>query len=208
MQFTSVSDNRTSENTYMIYDEATSNGVIVDPGCDIEKILKMIEDKNIHIKYILLTHCHYDHIKSLNELKEKTGAEIVSGDNCSRNVKRININLSVYGLGYEINDVNIDRVIFDNEKLILDSLEIKCIYTPGHTDCSVCYIIDNEIFSGDTLFLRTCGRWDLPTGEFNTLEKSIKEKLYSLPDDMNVYPGHGEKTTIGYEKKYNFCIKL
>ena len=208
MQFTSVFDNQTSENTYMIYDENTLNGVIIDPGCDIDKILKMINEKNVKVKYILLTHCHYDHIKSVSLLKEKTGADIVTGDNCSRNIKEKNINLSVYGLGYEISDINTDKIIKDNEILIIDSLKIKCIYTPGHTDCSVCYITENEIFSGDTLFLRSCGRWDLPTGDFDTIEKSIKEKLYKLSDDMNVHPGHGGKTTIGYEKKYNFCIKI
>ncbi len=208
MQFTSVFDNQTSENTYMVYDEDTLNGVIIDPGCDIEKISTMIEEKNIKIKYILLTHCHYDHIKSVSSLIEKTGAQLVAGDNCSSNIKNININLSLYGLGYEISDIKTDIVLKDNEELVLDNIKIKCIYTPGHTDCSVCYVIENEIFSGDTLFLRSCGRWDLPTGDFSTIEKSIKEKLYIFDDDMNVHPGHGGSTTIGYEKKYNFCIKL
>ena len=197
-----------SDNTYLVYDESTRNGVIIDPGCTMDKIEKLIDDNNVHVKYIFLTHCHYDHIKSVNTLKEKTGAQLVTGDNCSINIKNININLSLYGLGYEISDIDADKILKDNEKLIFDNIEIKCIYTPGHTDCSVCFIIENEIFSGDTLFLRSCGRWDLPTGDFSTIEKSIKERLYSMPDDMNVHPGHGASTTIGYEKKYNFCIKL
>ena len=81
------------------------------------------------------------------------------------------------------------------------------MYTPGHTNCGVCYLMGNHIFVGDTLFLRNCGRWDLPTGDEMTLRKSIKEKLYTLPDDITVHCGHGSDTAIGYEKKFNFYVK-
>lgn len=208
MVFKSIFHNETSENTYLILDENTKNGVIIDPGCKIEKIEKLIKENGVCVKYILLTHCHYDHIESLIPLKELTGAEIVTGDNGSKNVGDIKMNLSMYGLGYPIDGVEADVVLKDGEILNLDSLEIKCIYTPGHTNCCVCYLCENELFAGDTLFLRSVGRWDLPTGDFAVLEKSIKEKLYTLPDDTAVHPGHGGATTIGYEKKYNFCVKL
>lgn len=208
MKFTSIFNSETNENTYLIYDENTKNGVIIDPGCTMEKIEAMINECGVNVSYILLTHCHYDHIMSLIPLKEKTSAKIVTGEACSRNVKNPSVNLSVYGLGYEIKDVNSDIILKDGESLILDGLEIKCIYTPGHTDCCVCYYIENELFCGDTLFLRNCGRWDLPTGDFEALKKSIKEKLYTLPDDTSVHSGHGHDTSIGYEKKYNFCVTL
>lgn len=208
MIYTSIFHNETSENTYLLYDENTKNGVIIDPGCKIEKILEMISENGVDIKYILLTHCHYDHIASLIELREITQAKVVTGDNGSSNIGDIEKNLSPYGLGYEIKDISSDIILSDGEKLTLDGLNIKCIYTPGHTNCGVCYLCENELFSGDTLFLRTVGRWDLPTGDYEILKKSIKEKIYTLPDEINVHPGHGDRTTIGYEKKFNFSVKL
>ncbi len=208
MKYTSVFDLETSENTYLVFDENTLNGVIIDPGCGIEKIIKMIDNNNVNIKYIFITHCHYDHIKSIVELKEKTGALIVSGDKGSENIGNPNINLSKHGLGYEIKDIKSDIILEDGEIFDLDGLKFKCIYTPGHTSCGVCYLIDNELFCGDTLFLRNCGRCDLPTGDFKTLENSIKNKLYILPDETVIHSGHGNDSTIGYEKKFNFYVIL
>ncbi len=207
MKYTSVFCNSTNENTYLVFDENTKNGVIIDPGCPLEKINKMISDMGVKVRYILLTHCHYDHIMSLIPLKEKTGAKIVTGKRGSINIGDPDINLTVAGLGYAIQDIKADIILKDGESLILDGLDIKCIYTPGHTNCGVCYYTDNELFCGDTLFLRSCGRWDLPTGNFEELERSIRERLYCLPDETVVHSGHGNDTTIGYEKKFNFCVK-
>ena len=197
-----------SDNTYLVYDESTRNGVIIDPGCTMDKIEKLIDDNNVHVKYIFLTHCHYDHIENVNPLKEKTGALVVSGDKCSENAGDVSKNLSLYGVGYKITGVKSDIILKDGDELKLDSLTFKCIYTPGHTDCGVCYLCENELFSGDTLFLRNVGRWDLPTGDLTALEKSIKGKLYTLPESTGVHPGHGNSTTIGYEKKFNLVVKL
>ena len=208
MKFTSVFDNKTSENTYLIFDENTLNGAIIDPGCSIEKIEKMIDENNVKVKYILLTHSHYDHISALIPLKEKTNALIVTSERGNLNIGNPSVNLSVYGLGYEIKDIKADKILSDGEVLEIDGVKIKCIYTPGHTDCGVCYLAENELFCGDTLFLRTCGRWDLPTADVKVLEKSIKEKLYKLEEETVVHPGHGESTTIGYEKKFNFVFKI
>ncbi len=208
MKYTSVFDLETSENTYLVYDENTLNGVIIDPGCDFNKIKKLIDDNNVKVKYIFITHCHYDHIKSIVELKDKTGALIVSGDKGSENLGNPDINFTKYGLGYEIKNIKSDIVLNDGEIFKLDSMEFKCIYTPGHTSCGVCYLIDNELFCGDTLFLRNCGRCDLPTGDFKTLESSIRNKLYVLPDETVIHSGHGNDSTIGYEKKFNFYVIL
>lgn len=207
MKYTSIFYNETDENTYLVFDESTKNGVIIDPGCSVEDIEKMIEDNGVKVRYILLTHCHYDHIMSLVPLKEKTGAAIVTGDKGSINIGDPFINLTEHGLGYRIEDIRSDVILNDGESLILDGLEIKCIYTPGHTNCGVCYLIENELFSGDTLFLRSCGRWDLPTGDDKILFDSIRKKLYTLPDKTTVHPGHGHDTQIGYEKKFNFCVR-
>ena len=208
MKYSSVFHNETGENTYLVFDENSKNGVIIDPGCEIDKIVKLIDDNNVNVKYIFITHCHYDHIMSIVELKNRTNALIVSGDKGSENLGNPSVNLTKYGLGYEIKNIKSDIILNDGDDLELDNLSFKCIYTPGHTDCSVCYYIENELFCGDTLFLRNCGRWDLPTGDFNALQNSIKEKLYVLPDETVVHSGHGHDTNIGYEKKYNFCVKL
>lgn len=207
MKYKSIFFNETNENTYLVYDENTKNGVIIDPGCSLEQIEKLINDNGAAVKYILLTHCHYDHIMSMLPLKEKTGAKLVTGDKGSLNIGDPHINLTKSGLGYPIENISSDIVLADGEILSVDGLDIRCIYTPGHTDCGVCYLCENELFCGDTLFLRSCGRWDLPTGDQDTLKKSIKEKLYTLPDETAVHSGHGADTTIGYEKKYNFFIK-
>ncbi|MGN0164177.1 MAG: MBL fold metallo-hydrolase [Candidatus Ornithomonoglobus sp.] len=207
MKYTSIFYNETNENTYLVFDENTKNGVIIDPGCSMSQIEKMLEENDVTVKYIFLTHCHYDHIMSVVPLKEKTGAKIVTGDKGSINIGDPNINLTQYGLGYAIEGIKSDIVLKDGEELRLDGLAFKCIYTPGHTNCGVCYYIENELFCGDTLFLRSCGRWDLPTGNQETLFKAIKEKLYTLPDATVVHSGHGHDTEIGYEKKFNFCVK-
>lgn len=207
MKYTSIFYNGTNENTYLIFDENTRNGIIIDPGCSMDQIEQMINENNVTVKYIFLTHCHYDHIMSLVPLKEKTGALIVSGDKGSLNLGNPNVNLTAYGLGYTIDNIKSDIILKDGEEFTMDGVTVKCIYTPGHTNCSVCYHIENELFCGDTLFLRSCGRWDLPTGDELTLGKSIREKLYTLPDETVIHSGHGEDSTIGYEKKYNFCVK-
>lgn len=207
MRYTSISDNYTDENTWLVYDENTKNGFIIDPGCRIEDIKSMINENGVRVKYVLLTHCHYDHIMSIIPLKELTGALIVTGDKGGINIGDPDINLTAMGLGYKIEDVHSDIVLNDGETLIIDGLEIKCIYTPGHTNCGVCYLIENELFCGDTLFLRSFGRYDLPTGDLAQLTDSIKNKLYTLPEETAVHPGHGKDTSIGYEKKYNFFVK-
>ena len=197
----------TDENTYIVYDENTKNGLVIDPGCDYNNILKSANEDNVKIKYVLITHCHYDHISDLEPLRAATGALLVSGDKGSINVTDPDINLTYSGLGKEISAKRSDIVLKDGEELDMDGIKIKCIYTPGHTNCGVCYLMGDHIFVGDTLFLRNCGRWDLPTGDETTLRRSIKEKLYTLPEDIIVHCGHGGDTSIGYEKKFNFYVK-
>lgn len=197
----------TDENTYIVYDENTKNGFVIDPGYKTEGILKAASDDGINIKYILITHCHYDHIEFMEELREKTGAFLISGDNASVNIGKPEINHSYSGLGYNISAKKSDIILSNGEEFTVDGIKVKCIYTPGHTNCGVCYIIENHVFVGDTLFLRSIGRSDLPTGDAKTLEKSIKEKLYTLRDDTIVHSGHGNDTEIGYEKKFNLFVK-
>ena len=207
MKFKRIENYKTSENSYIVYDEVSKNGFVIDPGCETEDILKAAAEDEINIKYVFLTHCHYDHIEYMEDLREKTSALLVCSKNCADNIKNPMINLSQMGLGYKIIAKDAEIVFDDNEDFKIDGISVKCIYTPGHTNCSACFMVENEMFCGDTLFLRNCGRWDLPTGDEMTLVKSVKEKIYTLDENINLHPGHGEKTTIGYEKKFNFFIK-
>ena len=204
MQIKIFNNYHNDENTYLLYKNGT--GVVIDPGNSETDIISFANENGIDIKYIMLTHCHYDHIEFLEPLRKKTGAKLISGDNCAANVVNPRMNLSIFGLGYELSPQKPEIILSDGEVFNADGMEFKCIYTPGHTNCSVCYIIENRIFAGDTLFLRSCGRWDLPTGDENTIVKSIREKLYTLDDTMAVYPGHGRETTIGYEKQFNMFV--
>lgn len=191
------------QNCFLVYNGENMEGFLIDPGVDTFKILKEVENTGVCVKYILLTHCHYDHIYSVNELRG--GRKLVCGRNCAENIKNSSKSLS-YVTGNEFLIDTPDIIISDNEEIILSGIKIKAIETPGHTNCSVCYLTGNTLFSGDTLFKRNVGRWDLPTGDEETLKKSIKQKLYTLPDDTVVMCGHGSDTTIGYEKNYNFFV--
>lgn len=185
------------QNCYLLTENGF--GILIDPGLDTLKIMKETED--ITINYILLTHCHFDHLYSLNKIRGEK--KVVGTKNCSFNMIRPEISLA----GSEaIPDASCDIKMEDGEEMDFDGIRIKCIHTPGHTNGSCSYLIENNLFSGDTLFLNSVGRWDLPTGNLDVLKDSIKNKLYKLSDDINVFPGHGEKTTIGNEKKYNGFI--
>lgn len=178
------------QNCYLI--EENGKGIIIDPGMDTEKILKETED--IEINYILLTHCHFDHIFSCNYIKKR----IAGSENCSKNLKNPQIVLCNTFV-----EKGCDIILKDGEVRDFDGIQVECIYTPGHTNGCVCYKIGENLFTGDTLFRRNIGRCDLPTGDFDELERTVRNILYKFENETVVYPGHGENTTIGYEKKNN-----
>lgn len=205
MEIEILNNYHTDENTYLLHENGV--GVVIDPGYNAEEIVKSASALKVTITHVMITHCHYDHIEFLEELRALTGAKLISGDKGSINVTDPDINLTLAGLGRAVSAKKSDIVLGDGEEITIGTMKIKCIYTPGHTNCGVCYLVEDKIFVGDTLFLRNCGRWDLPTGDEETLIKSVREKLYTLDDNIKVCPGHGRETTIGYEKKFNFYIK-
>lgn len=200
-----INNYMTDENTYIVY--KNDGAIVIDPGNSADEIIKKANELGVKIKYIFITHCHYDHIEYLEELRSKTGAELVSSKFGSINIGDPSINLSVSGLGYEISAKKSDIIMNDNEEKAFCGMNFKCIYTPGHTNCGACYLSENNLFTGDTLFLRSIGRSDLPTGNSDTLFNSIKEKLYTLDENIKCFCGHGKPTEIGYEKKFNFYVK-
>ncbi|OEH84575.1 hypothetical protein BHU72_08705 [Desulfuribacillus stibiiarsenatis] len=190
-------------NCYVIYDEQSKNGFIVDPGSlDIHDILEIIESEQLQIQYILLTHGHFDHILGIDELRKVINAPVcIHKDD---QIKLINAkeNLSTFmGSGYEFNAA--ERVLEDREMLPIANMNIVVYHTPGHTSGGVCYHLGNYLFSGDTLFAGSVGRTDFPGGSMDQLIDGIRKQLLVLPDDTVVYPGHNEDTTIGWEKINN-----
>lgn len=191
----------TDENTYFLIKDGKA--IVIDPGESYEKIIDF--DKNIKIEYVFLTHCHYDHITAANDLR-KNGALLCTTKECAENIKNPINNLSGLWLDEKIIINGADIILTEEEVFKFHGTDIKTIKTPGHTNCSSCFLAENKLFSGDTLFFQTTGRCDLPTGSIINLQNSIKNKLYILDDNTEVYPGHGRKTSIGYEKKFNLSV--
>ncbi len=192
-----------STNCYVVASDE-KEAVVIDPGDESEIIFKYIQDKNLKLKYIILTHAHFDHVNGANELAKKTKASIC--------VHKNDVQLLLSGssgglfLGFLVKGEGITEKIFELEEgqvLKAGSLEFKVMHTPGHTSGSISVLVDNLLFSGDLLFEGSIGRTDLPGGSQDLLFKSLKEKIFPLDDSVIIYPGHGGKTTIGKEKRYN-----
>ena len=198
-----VSNDIINMNSYLIIDE--NSAFIVDPGGNYEEIEKTINELNLTIIGVLLTHAHVDHTFLIGKF------------NCPiyLHEKEVEIlrfsNLSLYdsfGLDMPFNYKDLDiHKVKDGDIIKLNEKEIKVIHTPGHTKGSVCYLVDNKLFSGDTLFKLSCGRCDLPTGSEIDMAKSLVKLIDNLSDDVKVYPGHDETSTIGFERLNNFQYK-
>lgn len=164
------------ENCYLIKEE--NNGLIVDPGDEIDKILDMIG--NTKIVGILITHAHFDHIGALDDLLDKYDVPVY-----------------YHNVNKELNRNVID---VEEKEYNIENFSFNVIYTPGHRNDSVSYLFNNTMFTGDFLFKESIGRTDLEYGNFDEMIKSIK-KIKQYPDNIEIYPGHGDKTNLGYEKK-------
>ncbi len=185
------------QNCYLLENEG--KGILIDPGLDTGKIIR--ETEGVLITHILLTHCHFDHTYSLTALRDSK--TVIGSKKCSNNIILREISLLPKEAAVES---PCDIIMEDGEEKDICGIKIKCIHTPGHTNGSVCYFVENCLFSGDTLFFESIGRWDLPTGNYAELENSIKNKLYKLDAKTRVYPGHGKVTGIGFERVYNRYI--
>ena len=190
-------------NCYLIYNEETKETLIIDPADEADKIGRIVEENSLRPAAILLTHGHFDHIGAVSGLKERYGCEVYCLGEEKGLMENMAYNLSsMFSGGFTVTP---DELLKDGDELSLAGFHIRVIATPGHTKGSCCYYFpeDRFLMSGDTLFEESVGRSDFPTGSAQALVRSIREKLFVLPDDTPVYTGHGEPTTIGHEKRYN-----
>lgn len=190
-------------NCYFLYREDAKECILIDPADQGQQIYNALSKNGFTIQAILLTHGHFDHIWGANEVRSLAGVKVYAYEQEKELLNSEKLNVSK-GAGRPYT-VEADVYLKDGETLTVADMTCKCIATPGHTAGSCCYYFEDAgiLVSGDTLFQESVGRTDLPTGNMRTLMNSVKQKLFVLPEETKVYPGHGESTTIGYEKKYN-----
>ncbi len=201
-------------NNYLIVDESTRDAALVD--CSAADIWTKVpyhkgdaavsttgenrdEIKDITLKYILLTHGHFDHIAGI---RPNPDIRVLMHKADMGWLNNVNQYMPMMGMP-EMTVPKIDRFVEDGDVIELGNYKIKVIHTPGHTQGGVCYYVDDKLFSGDTIFRESVGRCDLEGGDFNKIVESIENKIYTLPPETVIYPGHGKPTTVGWEKEHN-----
>ena len=204
MRITNLPSGALQANTYLVVDENTNEGFIVDPGGYNKVLTREVQENNIKIKYIILTHGHSDHICGVNEHKaDFPDAKVVAYKDEEAMLEDPNLNQSIgFGMPYS---TKADILVNDGDELKVGDATLKFIHTPGHTPGGMCIYVEaaKALFSGDTLFCQSIGRTDFPGGSYREIMDSIRKKLFLLPDDTNVFPGHMGPTSICFEKENN-----
>lgn len=193
-------------NCYIVINDETDEALIVDPGDGARNIEAYLDENHLTPKAILLTHAHFDHIGAVKPLAQRYSLPVYMSEDEVSVAENPGLNLSVMlGSSYGVKPTH---TLKDNEKLNLAGFEITTILTPGHTKGGMCFYFEKDavLFSGDTLFYESVGRTDFPGGHMGQLVKGIREKLFVLPDNVMVYPGHDMPTDIGHEKQYNLFV--
>lgn len=190
-------------NCYILCND-DKKAIVIDPAFYSDRIISALEEKGLTLDKILLTHAHFDHIMAVEDLR-KQGAEVYVHADDEEILYDSNLNSMLDFLGRDMKINKAEHLLKDGDVIWLGDEQIKVLHTPGHTNGSVCYITDECIFTGDTLFKDGVGRWDLYGGDYNKLMSSLK-KIALLDKNYTVYSGHGEQTTLDYEKTHNIYM--
>ena len=191
-------------NCSVIGDESTHEGLVIDPGDNIEDVVSIVRKHNLQIKQIVVTHAHIDHVGGAMKLRAATGAAILLNQNDYALLKMLDAQAAWIGVAPP-GKVEIDHSVAQADSIKTGSLSADVIHTPGHTEGSIClyFPAEKKLIAGDTLFAGSIGRTDLPGGSFEKIIRSLHDKVLELPDDTVVIPGHGPLTTIGDERQSN-----
>ena len=187
-------------NNYLIIEEQSKTAALIDcSSLEVnDKVQQVLKEYGAELKYILLTHGHFDHIAGIRN----NAVPVYMNKDDLNWVNSVNQFMPMFGMP-DMTPPRIDKFIEDGEIIKLGNTEIKVIKTAGHTQGGVCYLIDGNLFSGDTIFREAVGRCDLEGGNFEQLVENIETKIFTLPENTNIYPGHGRETTVGWEKAHN-----
>lgn len=176
--------------SYLVSDGTSGSAALIDPGFDVDRILSESVRRDLAVDYVFCTHAHSDHCSGIREIRRRTKAKIIAHISSS---------------------ISKDIQVGDGSKISVGNLEALTIHTPGHTKDSISILFENNLFTGDTLFVGECGRTDIEGGDPSEMYDSLFKKILSLPDDIEIYPGHdyGERpnSTIGYERRHNYTLK-
>jgi hydroxyacylglutathione hydrolase len=189
-------------NCFIIADENTKEGLVVDPGDEPDRILDLINKNSFNIKYIVCTHAHFDHVGAVPDLKKETGAKIVIHRDDLELYKSTKDQAAIWG--YELDPLpEPDMFVSEGDKIEVGDLKFEILHTPGHSPGGICLYGEGILITGDTLFAGSVGRTDFYGGDMEKLKRSFR-RLLSLSDKIKVLPGHGPETTIGQERTDNF----
>ena len=207
MKVTGMTLGMVGTNVWICVNEVTKEAFVVDPADGAEQIEAKLAQNQWTLKGILLTHGHFDHIGAVEALRNAYQVPVWAAEAERELLSDVEANLSGSWTGRPIR-VKADHWLQDLDCFMLAGMRIQMILTPGHTAGSCCYYLAEEhvLLSGDTLFAGSCGRTDLPTGSMNAIVRSIRERLFALPPETEVYPGHGETTSIGWEQRSNAMV--
>jgi glyoxylase-like metal-dependent hydrolase (beta-lactamase superfamily II) len=201
-----------AENTILLWDDESYESAVIDPGMSNSEEKKVFSDflsgNKLQLKYLINTHCHIDHILGCEYIKTKYGIDYYAPEKDLILLKNASTQAQMFGMNLD-DPPEPDKLISENIELNLGNSKLKFLFTPGHTPGEFCiYLKDERIcVTGDVLFKEGIGRTDLWGGDYDTLIKSIETKLFTLPDNVKVFPGHGESSTIGHEKENNPFLK-
>lgn len=195
-------------NNYLLIDEDSKEALMIDCSAARKEVITAIKNKQVNLKYILLTHGHFDHILGIDKFKEIFGVDTYVSKDDIPQIEAAGQMMQMFSGMKPEKIKSINHYVKDGDEFFIGKTKIKAIATPGHTEGGMSYLVGDKLFSGDTLFQGSVGRSDLPGGDFEKLSRSVKEVLFSLPDNIEVFTGHGASTTIGFEKKYNEILNI